>query len=49
VTDRPADIAAAIDAFVGRRDERERDYGVTVSRALEEEVRAGIRRLSVAS
>jgi hypothetical protein len=49
VTARPGDIAAAIDAFVSRRDERERDYGVTVSRALEEEVRAGIRRLGAAS
>jgi len=48
VTERPADIAAAIDAFVGRRDQLERDYGVTVSRALEEEVRAGIRRLGLA-
>jgi len=48
VTERPADIAAAIDAFAGRRDQLERDYGVTVSRALEEEVRAGIRRLGLA-
>ena len=48
-TDRPADIAAAIDAFVSRRDALERDYGVIVSRALEEEVRAGIRRLGLAS
>ena len=49
VTERPSDIAAAIDAFVGRRDELERRYGVTVSRALEQEVRAGIRRLGLAS
>lgn len=49
VTEPPADIGAAIDAFVGRRDELERDYGITVSRALEEEVRAGIRRLGLAS
>ena len=49
VTERPADIEAAINAFVSRRDERERDYGVTVSRALEREVRAGIRRLGLAS
>jgi hypothetical protein len=49
VTAPPADIQAAIDAFVSRRDELERDYGMTVSRALEEEVRAGIRRLGLAS
>jgi hypothetical protein len=49
VTERPAGIEAAIDAFVSRRDELERDYGMTVSRALEEEVRAGIRRLGLAS
>jgi hypothetical protein len=49
VTEPPADIVAAIDAFVSRRNELERDYGMTVSRALEEEVRAGIRRLGLAS
>ena len=49
VTEPPADIGAAIDAFISRRDELERDYGITVSRALEEEVRAGIRRLGLAS
>jgi hypothetical protein len=49
VTEPPADIGAAIDAFINRRDELERDYGITVSRALEEEVRAGIRRLGLAS
>jgi hypothetical protein len=49
VTEPPADIEASIDAFVGRRDELERDCGVTVSRALEDEVRAGIRRLGLAS
>jgi hypothetical protein len=49
VTERPADIEVAIDAFVSRRDELERDHGMTVSRALEEEVRAGIRRLGLAS
>jgi hypothetical protein len=48
VTERPGDIEAAIDAFVSRRDELERDYGMTVSRALEQEVRAGIRRLGLA-
>ena len=40
VTEPPADIGAAIDAFISRRDELERDYGITVSRELEEEVRA---------
>ena len=49
VIGRPADIAAAIDAFVSRRDELEPGYGVSVSRALEEEVRAGIRRVGLAS
>jgi hypothetical protein len=48
VPERPADIEVAIDAFVSRRDELEPDYGVTVSRALEEEVRAGVRRLGLA-
>jgi hypothetical protein len=49
VTEAPADIAAAIDAFVSRRDELELDYGVTVPRPLEAEVRAGVRRLGLAS
>ena len=48
VREPPADIQAAIDQFVSRRDELERDYDITVSRALEEEVRAGIRRLGLA-
>jgi hypothetical protein len=49
VTEPPADVQAAIDAFVSRRDELEREYGTAVPRALEEEVRAGIRRLGLAS
>ena len=49
MTERPVDIEVAIDAFVSQRDELERDYDVTVSRALEEEVRAGIRHLGLAS
>lgn len=49
VTEPPADIETAIDEFVSRRDELEREYGTTVPRALEEEVRAGIRRLGLAS
>jgi hypothetical protein len=49
VTVAPANIEAAIDAFVSRRDALERDHGMTVSRALEEEVRAGIRCLGLAS
>jgi hypothetical protein len=42
----PDSIAAAIAAFVPRRDELEREYGVSVPRALEDEVRRGIRRVS---
>lgn len=49
VTDTPADIQTAIAAFVGRRDELEQDYSITVPRALEKEVRGGIRRLGLAS
>jgi hypothetical protein len=49
VTERPTNISEAIDAFVGRRDALERRYGVTVARPLEQEVRAGIRRLGLAS
>lgn len=49
VADAPADIGAAIDEFVGRRDALEREYGVSVPRALEDEVRAGIRRLGLVS
>lgn len=49
VTECPSDIRAAIDAFVSRRDELERDYEMTVSRELENEVRAGIHRLGLAS
>ena len=49
VTEPPADIGAAIDAFISRRDELERDHGITVTREPEEEVRAGIRRLGLAS
>ena len=41
----PADIDAAISAFMTRRDQLEREYGVTVPRALENEVRAGLQRL----
>jgi hypothetical protein len=41
----PRDIDTAIHTFVRRRDELERQYGLTVSRALEEEVRQGIRRM----
>jgi hypothetical protein len=48
-TERPADVEVAIDVFVSRRDELEREYAMTVSRALEEEVLAGIRRLGLAS
>lgn len=41
----PCSIAVAARAFLDRRDELERLYGVTVSRTLEDEVRGGMRRL----
>jgi hypothetical protein len=41
----PKDIEAAISVFVARRDELERHFGLSVPRALEEEVRRGIRRV----
>jgi hypothetical protein len=41
----PDSIDAAIAAFVARRDALEREYGVSVPRALEEEVLAGSRRV----
>jgi hypothetical protein len=41
----PASIAAAVDAFVARRDALEREYGISVPRALEHEVRRGMRRI----
>jgi hypothetical protein len=44
----PASIDDAINGFVARRDALERDYAVYVPRALEDEVRRGIRRISVA-
>jgi hypothetical protein len=46
VRDLPDTIDAAIDAFLTRRDELERRYGVRVPRKLEDEVHRGIRRLS---
>jgi predicted nucleotidyltransferase len=42
----PASIDAAIDAFLARRNALERRYAVSVPRALEVEVRRGIRRIS---
>ena len=47
LTAAPGDIDAAIAAFLGRRDQLEREYGLTVSRALEDEVRGGVRRLGM--
>jgi hypothetical protein len=44
VATRPKDIHAAIDVFLARRDALEREFGVSVPRALEEEVRRGISR-----
>jgi hypothetical protein len=46
ITDVPGDIETAIAAFVSRRDQLEREFRVDVPRALENEVRAGIRRLA---
>jgi predicted nucleotidyltransferase len=40
----PSDVDAAIRTFLARRDALEREYGVSVPRALEEEVRRGIDR-----
>ena len=45
----PENIEAAIETFVVRRDELERHYGLSVPRALEDEVRRGIRRVSVSA
>ena len=42
----PASIDAAIAAFTERRDALEREYGVDVPRALEDEVLAGTRRVA---
>ena len=42
----PASIQEAIEDFVARRDALEREYAVSVPRALEDEVRRGIRRIS---
>lgn len=41
----PENIEAAIQAFSARRDELERHYSLSVPRALEDEVRRGIRRI----
>lgn len=41
----PMSIGAAIELFVARRDALEREYGVSVPRALEDAVRRGIRRI----
>jgi hypothetical protein len=45
VADEPDGIDAAITAFVARRDALEREYGISVPRALEHEVLAGNRRV----
>jgi hypothetical protein len=47
VRELPGDIPTAIGRFVSRRDELERDYDISVSRALEDEVRAGVCRLGL--
>jgi predicted nucleotidyltransferase len=45
----PTDIDAAIRAFVARRDELERQYHISVPRALENEIRRGIDRIAHAT
>jgi hypothetical protein len=45
IADEPDGIDAAIAAFVARRDALEREYGISVPRALEDEVMAGNRRV----
>jgi hypothetical protein len=42
----PGDIDAAIHAFLLRRDALERKYGVSISRALEDEIRRGVDRIA---
>jgi predicted nucleotidyltransferase len=49
VTNPPGGIDAAITTFVDRRDQVERKYGVKVPRALEDEVRRGVRRLGLST
>jgi hypothetical protein len=41
----PTSIESAIDAFVARRDALEREFGVSIDRALETEVRQGVDRV----
>ena len=41
----PTSIDAAVDAFVARRNELEAQFGMSVGRALEDEVRRGIDRV----
>ena len=41
----PRDVDESISAFVARRDALEREYGVSVDRALEDEIRRGIERI----
>lgn len=41
----PVDIDAAMRAFLARRNALEREYGISVTRALENEIRRGIQRI----
>jgi hypothetical protein len=41
----PTSIGSAVEAFVARRDALEREFGVTVDRALDREVRQAIARV----
>lgn len=45
IADAPASIEEAVDAYVARRDALEEAFGITVDRALENEVREGMRRV----
>ena len=42
----PGDVDAAIRVFVARRDALEREYGISIPRALENEIQRGINRIA---
>jgi hypothetical protein len=45
ISEAPVSIEAAVESFVARRDALEERFGITVDRALENEVREGMRRV----
>jgi predicted nucleotidyltransferase len=47
ITAVPVSIERAVEAFVARRDALERAYGLSVPRALEDEVRRGLQRIGI--